>query len=250
MIQIQGLKKIFDQHAVLDGIDLHVEKGETRVIIGGSGEGKSILLKMIIGLMEPDEGTIILRGIHADYRNRHSLMEVRKFVGMLFQSSALFDSMSVRGNVGFALDENSLLTPSQIDSIVREKLALVNLEEVVTMTPAELSGGMKKRVSLARALAANPEIMLYDEPTTGLDPINADAINNLILDLQRKLSVTSLVVTHDIQSACKVADRISMLHRGKIIATGTPQDIKRSSDPYVRQFIAGQAEAIAQERLV
>jgi len=169
---------------------------------------------------------------------------------MLFQSSALFDSMSVRGNVGFALDENSLLTPSQIDSIVREKLALVNLEEVEEMTPAELSGGMKKRVSLARALAANPEIMLYDEPTTGLDPINADAINNLILDLQRKLSVTSLVVTHDIQSACKVADRISMLHRGKIIATGTPQDIKRSSDPYVRQFIAGQAEAIAQERLV
>ncbi len=250
MIQIQGLKKSFDQHAVLDGIDLHVQKGETRVIIGGSGEGKSVLLKIIIGLMEPDEGTIILRGIRADYRNRHSLQEVRKFVGMLFQSSALFDSMSVRGNVGFALDENSLLTPSQIDSIVREKLALVNLEEVEEMTPAELSGGMKKRVSLARALAANPEIMLYDEPTTGLDPINADAINNLILDLQRKLSVTSLVVTHDIQSACKVADRISMLHRGKIIATGTPQDIKRSSDPYVRQFIAGQAEAIAQERLV
>ena len=158
--------------------------------------------------------------------------------------------MSVRGNVGFALDENSLLTPSQIDSIVREKLALVNLEEVEEMTPAELSGGMKKRVSLARALAANPEIMLYDEPTTGLDPINADAINNLIIDLQRKLSVTSLVVTHDIQSACKVADRISMLHHGKIIATGTPQDIKRSSDPYVRQFIAGKAEAISQERLV
>lgn len=250
MIQIQGLKKSFDQHVVLDGIDLHVEKGETRVIIGGSGEGKSVLLKIIIGLMEPDEGTIIVRGIPADYHNRHSLQEVRKFVGILFQSSALFDSMSVRGNVGFALDENSLLTPSQIDSIVREKLALVNLEEVEAMTPAELSGGMKKRVSLARALAANPEIMLYDEPTTGLDPINADAINNLILDLQRKLSVTSLVVTHDIQSACKVADRISMLHHGKIIATGTPQDIKRSSDPYVRQFIAGQAEPISQERLV
>ncbi len=248
MIQIQGLKKSFEQHAVLDGIDLHVEKGETRVIIGGSGEGKSVLLKIIIGLLEPDEGTIILRGIRADYSNRHSLQKVRKFVGMLFQSSALFDSMSVRGNVGFALDENSLLTPSQIDSIVQEKLDLVNHEEVEEMTHAELSGGMKKRVSLARALAANPEIMLYDEPTTGLDPINADAINNLIIDLQRKLSVTSLVVTHDIKSACKVADRISMLYRGKIIATGTPQDIKRSSDPYVRQFIAGQAEAIAQER--
>jgi phospholipid/cholesterol/gamma-HCH transport system ATP-binding protein len=250
MIQIRGLKKSFDQHVVLDGIDLDVEKGETRVIIGGSGEGKSVLLKMIIGLLEPDEGTIIVRGIRVDCRDRHSLEDVRKSVGMLFQSSALFDSMSVRGNVGFALDENPTIDSSQITGIVREKLALVNLEGVEDLTPAELSGGMKKRVSLARALAANPEIMLYDEPTTGLDPINADAINNLIVDLQRKLSVTSLVVTHDIQSAYKVADRISMLHQGKIIATGTPQEIKRSSDSYVQQFIAGHAQPIAQERWV
>lgn len=248
MIQIQELKKSFDKHVVLDGINLHVEKGETRVIIGGSGEGKSVLLKMIIGLLEPDDGTIIVRGLRVDPGDRRSLQEVRKFVAMVFQGSALFDSMSVRSNVGFTLDENSLLTPSEIDNIVREKLALVNLEGVENLTPAELSGGMKKRVSLARALAANPEIMLYDEPTTGLDPINADAINNLIIDLQRKLSVTSLVVTHDIQSSYKVADRISMLHHGKIIATGTPQEIQRSFDPYVRQFIAGQAEAVSQER--
>ena len=242
MIQIVGLKKQFGKKIVLDGVDLWVECGETRVVIGRSGEGKSVLLKHVIGLMEPDEGIVTVSGIRLDWRKRQSLAQVRSLVGMLFQGSALFDSMNVRNNIAFALEEQNRLDPAEIDRIVEEKLELVNLRGAGHLMPSELSGGMKKRVGLARALATNPQVMLYDEPTTGLDPITADVINKLIRDMQHKLGVTSIVVTHDMTSAYKVGDRISMLHRGQIIETGTPDEIRNTSNPMVRQFVLGLAE--------
>jgi len=242
VIQIVGLKKQFGKKIVLDGVDLWVECGETRVVIGRSGEGKSVLLKHVIGLMEPDEGIVTVSGIRLDWRKRQSLAQVRSLVGMLFQGSALFDSMNVRNNIAFALEEQNRLDPAEIDRIVEEKLELVNLRGAGHLMPSELSGGMKKRVGLARALATNPQVMLYDEPTTGLDPITADVINKLIRDMQHKLGVTSIVVTHDMTSAYKVGDRISMLHRGQIIETGTPDEIRNTSNPMVRQFVLGLAE--------
>ena len=242
MIRIEGLKKRFGENIVLDGVDLSIEHGETRVIIGGSGEGKSVLIKHIIALLRPDEGTIEVAGIRLNWRKKESLERVRSMVGMLFQGSALFDSLNVHDNVAFALVEQGRLGAAEIDRIVEEKLELVNLRGVGRVMPAELSGGMKKRVGLARALASDPQVMLYDEPTTGLDPINADTINELIRDMQRKLGVTTVVVTHDITSAYKVADRISMLHRGRIIETGGPDEIRNTSNPFVRQFVLGLAE--------
>ncbi|KPL05487.1 hypothetical protein AMJ85_11790 [candidate division BRC1 bacterium SM23_51] len=229
MIRIEGLKKRFGENIVLDGVDLSIEHGETRVIIGGSGEGKSVLIKHIIALLRPDEGTIEVAGIRLNWRKKESLERVRSMVGMLFQGSALFDSLNVHDNVAFALVEQGRLGAAEIDRIVEEKLELVNLRGVGRVMPAELSGGMKKRVGLARALASEPQVMLYDEPTTGLDPINADTINELIRDMQRKLGVTTVVVTHDITSAYKVADRISM-------------EIRNTSNPFVRQFVLGLAE--------
>lgn len=242
MIRISGLKKRFGPKVVLDGVDLSIERGETRVVIGRSGEGKSVLIKHIIGLLEPDEGTVEVDGIRLDWRKKESLVRVRSMVGMLFQGAALFDSLNVHDNVAFALVEQGRLGSAEIDRIVQEKLELVNLPGVGHLMPAELSGGMKKRVGLARALAAGPQVMLYDEPTTGLDPINADAINKLLHDMQRKLEVTSVVVTHDMTSAYEVADRISMLHLGRIIETGTPEEIRATGNPLVRQFVLGLAE--------
>jgi len=242
MIQIVGLKKRFGPKIVLDGVDLWVERGETRVVIGLSGEGKSVLLKHIIGLLEPDAGTVVVDGVSLNWRKKESLARVRSVVGMLFQGAALFDSMNVHDNVAFALTEQGQLSATDIDRIVEENLELVNLPGVGHLTPAELSGGMKKRVGLARALAASPAVMLYDEPTTGLDPINADAINKLLRDMQRKLGVTSIVVTHDMTSAYEVGDRLSMLHEGQIIETGTPDEIRNTSNPIVRQFVLGLAE--------
>jgi phospholipid/cholesterol/gamma-HCH transport system ATP-binding protein len=242
MVVMEDIKKSFGEKVVFDGLNLEVAKGETCVIIGRSGEGKSILLKHIIGLVAPDAGTITINGIELDPNDTEVLRRIRSHLGMLFQGAALFDSLTVRENVGFALDENSTLSPPEIDRIVAEKLELVNLHGIQEMMPSELSGGMKKRVGLARALATNPSLMLYDEPTTGLDPINADAINNLIISLRDKLDVTSLVVTHDIKSAVKVADRIAMLHGGRIIEQASPEEILRSSNPIVQQFITGSAE--------
>jgi len=242
VIRISGLKKRFGPKVVLDGVDLSIERGETRVVIGRSGEGKSVLIKHIIGLLEPDEGTVEVDGIRLDWRKKESLVRVRSMVGMLFQGAALFDSLNVHDNVAFALVEQGRLGSAEIDRIVQEKLELVNLPGVGHLMPAELSGGMKKRVGLARALAAGPQVMLYDEPTTGLDPINADAINKLLHDMQRKLEVTSVVVTHDMTSAYEVADRISMLHLGRIIETGTPEEIRATGNPLVRQFVLGLAE--------
>jgi phospholipid/cholesterol/gamma-HCH transport system ATP-binding protein len=242
MIKIENLHKSFGENKVLDGVNLEIEKGETIVIIGRSGCGKSVLLKHIIGLLRPDQGQIFIDGEDVTSYTNEKLFKLRQRCGMLFQASALFDSMTVEENVGLGLREHRLLPENEIKEKVREKLKLVGLSGVEEVMPAELSGGMKKRVGLARAIAMDPEFVLYDEPTTGLDPIMADAINDLIIDLRNKLSITSIAVTHDIVSASKIADRIAMLYQGKIIFVGTPDEIKKSDNALVHQFITGSAE--------
>lgn len=241
MISIRGLHKWFGSHHVLKGIDLDIRDGETLVIIGRSGCGKSVLLKHIIGILDPDEGKILIDGADIFSMSLQELDRFRLKLGMLFQNAALFDSLTVLGNVGFSLYEHTQIQESVIEEKVREKLRLVGLEKVEHLTPAELSGGMKKRVGLARAICNEPKIILYDEPTTGLDPINADAINDLILRMQERLKVTSVVVTHDMISAYKVANRIAMLYDGKIIGIGSPEEIRNTQDPVIHQFISGSA---------
>ena len=241
MIEIQGLHKRFGNHHVLRGLGLTIQDGETLVIIGRSGCGKSVLLKHIMGILEPNEGKILIGGTDIFSLAPRELEKFRLSLGMLFQGAALFDSLTVRGNVGFSLDEHTRLPPETIAAKVREKLALVGLAEVEDLMPSALSGGMKKRVGLARAICSEPKIILYDEPTTGLDPINADVINDLILRMQERLKVTSIVVTHDMTSAYKVANRIAMLYDGKIIGIGSPEEIKKTNNPLIRQFITGSA---------
>lgn len=241
MIRIEDLYKSFGPKQVLRGVELEVRKGETMVIIGRSGEGKSILLKNIINLIEPDRGRIWFHDqdiLRLDERGRD---QYRRRFGMLFQGAALFDSLTVEENVGFGLRRMTDYGDDNILDIVREKLAMVGLKDIEHLKPSELSGGMRKRVGLARAIAMNPEVILYDEPTTGIDPIMADAINELIIRMQEKLGVTSIVVTHDMVSAYKIADRIAMLHEGRIVEVGTPDQIKHTRNPLVRQFIAGSA---------
>ncbi len=234
--------KSFGEQVVLDGINLSVHEAETIVVIGRSGCGKSVFLKHIIGLMKPDAGTIIVDGRDITEMKGQELNDIRRKFGMVFQGAALFDSLTVGENVGFFLYEYSHLSPEEIEDVVEEKLRLVGLENISAMNPADLSGGMKKRVSLARALAHDPKIVLYDEPTTGLDPIMADVINDLIIKMDEQLDVTSIVVTHDMASAYKIADRIAMMYGGKIIALGSPDEIKESHDEYVQQFINGSAQ--------
>lgn len=241
MIEIINLHKSFEKNQVLRGIDLTVEKGESMVVIGGSGSGKSVLLKHIIGILRPDAGKVLIDGIDLALLKERELYEVRKKFGMLFQMSALFDSMTVWENVGFALHRHKSMHDIEIKARATEKLKLVGLSGVENLMPAELSGGMKKRVGLARAIAHEPEILLYDEPTTGLDPIMAAAINELIIEMKNTLSVTSVAITHDMNSAYKIADRIAMLYEGRIIATGSPDEIKNTGNPVVRQFITGSA---------
>lgn len=242
MIKIENLHKSFRDNKVLDGVNLEIKKGETIVIIGRSGCGKSVLLKHIIGLLRPDQGKIFIDGEDITSYTNEKLYKLRQRFGMLFQGSALFDSLTVEENVGLGLREHKLLPEDEIKDKIREKLRLVGLSGVENLRSAQLSGGMKKRVGLARAIAMDPEFVLYDEPTTGLDPIMADAINDLIIDLRNKLSITSIAVTHDIVSASKIADRIAMLYQGKIIFVGTPEQIKNVDDPLVQQFITGSAE--------
>ena len=242
MIEIQNLHKNFGPKRVLKGLDLTIRDGETLVIIGRSGIGKSVLLKHIIGIMEPDEGKILIDGTDIFSLSSREQTPSRLNIGMLFQGAALFDSLNVLGNVGFSLYEHSKMAAGEIAQRVREKLALVGLRDIEELMPAELSGGMKKRVGLARAICHDPKIILYDEPTTGLDPINADAINDLILEMQAKLKGTAVIVTHDMTSAYKVANRIAMLYDGKIIAVGKPEEIKNTTDPFVKQFITGSAQ--------
>jgi phospholipid/cholesterol/gamma-HCH transport system ATP-binding protein len=238
----EDVHKSFGENLVLDGINLTVHEAETMVIIGRSGCGKSVFLKHIIGLMKPDAGTILVDDRDITKMKGPELNDVRRKFGMVFQGAALFDSLTVGENVGFFLYEYSGLSPAEIADVVEEKLRLVGLENISKMGPAELSGGMKKRVSLARALAHDPQIVLYDEPTTGLDPIMADVINDLIIKMDEQLDVTSVVVTHDMSSAYKIAARIAMMYGGKIIAVGSPDDIKESHDDYVQQFINGSAQ--------
>ena len=234
--------KSFGENLVLDGINLAVHEAETMVIIGRSGCGKSVFLKHIIGLMKPDAGTIIVDDRDITEMKRRELNDIRRKFGMVFQGAALFDSLTVGENVGFFLYEYSDLSLEEIADVIEQKLRLVGLENISAMNPAELSGGMKKRVSLARALAHDPQIVLYDEPTTGLDPIMADVINDLIIKMDEQLDVTSIAVTHDMASAYKIADRIAMMYGGKIIALGSPDEIKESPDEYVQQFINGSAQ--------
>jgi phospholipid/cholesterol/gamma-HCH transport system ATP-binding protein len=241
-IRVLDLHKSFGEKEVLRGVHLEVRQGESMVVIGGSGSGKTVLIKCIIGLMRPDQGEIYVDGTKITSLDEKGMNEVRKKFGMLFQAGALFDSMTVWENVGFGLRRHTQLSDQEIRRIASEKLALVGLKDVEDLMPAELSGGMKKRVSLARAIAIEPEILLYDEPTTGIDPILADAINDLIVQMREKLNVTSIAITHDMKSAYKIADRIAMLYQGKIIEVGTPDEIRNSSDPIVQQFVEGRSE--------
>jgi phospholipid/cholesterol/gamma-HCH transport system ATP-binding protein len=241
-IRVVSLHKSFGEKDVLHGINIEVRQGESMVVIGGSGSGKTVLIKCIIGLMRPDQGEIHVDGLEITSLDEKRMNEVRKKFGMLFQGGALFDSMTVWENVGFGLRQQNRLSEEEIRRVASEKLALVGLKNVEDLMPAELSGGMRKRVSLARAIAMEPEILLYDEPTTGIDPIMADAINDLIVQMKEKLNVTSIAITHDMKSAYKIADRIAMLYQGKIIEVGTPGEIRNSSNPMVQQFIEGRSE--------
>ena len=249
MIDIKDLSKSFDDHKVLDHVNLTIRTSETVCIIGRSGGGKSVLLKHIIALMRPDQGTVLIDGVEITRLSGGALDTLRMKCGMLFQNAALFDSMTAFENVAFPLQEHTTMSSDAIEQRVHECLQLVGLEGVDELYPSELSGGMRKRVGLARALAMNPEIILYDEPTTGIDPIMGDIINDLIIALRDRLKVTSVVVTHDMRSASKVADRIAMLYNGAIIAVGSPEEIRNSPNPIVQQFIKGEAVGPIKEGL-
>ncbi len=242
MLIIEHLRKHFGNKEVLKDVNLEVNKGEIMAIIGQSGHGKSVILKNIMGLMIPDGGRILFEGevISSPTMKKNEFDSVRKRFGMLFQGAALFDSMTVGENIAFPLRERTHLSNDEINKTIVEVLEMVGLKGIENVMPAELSGGMRSRVGLARAIAMKPEVMLYDEPTSALDPIMSDKINDLIIDLRDKLNMTSIVVTHDMSSAYKVADKISMLHDGKIIFSGTPAEIRASRNPYIQQFIRGQ----------
>jgi phospholipid/cholesterol/gamma-HCH transport system ATP-binding protein len=236
-IRVQSLSKSFGEQKVLDGIDLEVARGETVTVLGRSGTGKSVMLKLIIGLQKPDGGDIQINGEEITSLSLDQLNRVRKTVGFLFQQAALYDSLSVEENVAFPLVRHTEMKDAERSDRVRELLERVKMEEDSKKFPADISGGMKKRVGLARALALDPEIMLLDEPTAGLDPITASEINELIRELQKERHISSLVVTHDMRSVEKVADRVAMLHEGSIVIEGTLDDLKRSRDPFVSRFM-------------
>lgn len=241
MIQILNLHKSFGENHVLRGVNLEIGRCQTMVIIGRSGCGKSVLVKHIIGLVKPDQGKIIVDRQDVTHYRGERLFQLRRKFGMLFQGSALLDSMTVEENVGLGLRHHTSLDEEAVRERVRSRLALVGLSGMESLYPAELSGGMKKRVGLARAMVMDPEYLIFDEPTTGLDPIMADVINELILRLQKELRITSVAVTHDMASATKIADRIAMLYEGKIIFDGTPEEIRLCTNPVVQQFIQGSA---------
>lgn len=242
MIRIVDLHKSFGSNRVLRGVNLEIRRGETMVIIGQSGSGKSVLIKHLIGLIKPDRGEIYIDGVEITRLKEDRLHRMTRKFGMLFQASALFDSMTVAQNVSFGLERYTDYSDEEIRSLVKESLAKVGLGGVESLMPHELSGGMKKRVGLARAIAYRPEIILYDEPSTGIDPIRADAINDLINRMKEELKLTSVVITHDMKSSYKVADRMAMLYEGKIIEVGTPEEIRHTTNKVVQQFIHGRAE--------
>ena len=240
IIEVRGLWKAFGDNQVLKGIDLDVEAGTTVVVLGASGSGKTVLLKHVIGLLKPDRGSVRVDGREISRLGGPELTEARRVFGMVFQGSALFDSMTVFENVAFPLREKRRgIGRDELRSRVVEKLRVVDLgEEILELWPAQLSGGMKKRVSLARALVAEPKVVLYDEPTTGLDPITTDYVDAMIDQAKERLGVTSMVISHDIASAFKVADRLAVLYDGRIAAQGTPAEVRASADPYVRRYLA------------
>jgi phospholipid/cholesterol/gamma-HCH transport system ATP-binding protein len=242
MIQVADLWKSFGDNHVLKGVSLSIGKGETYVILGGSGSGKTVLMKHVIGLLRPDRGSVRVAGREMTTLHGKELTEARRMFGMVFQGAALFDSMTVYENVAFPLTEKSWRNRPPAREIRRrvvEKLAVVDLgEEVLPRFPAELSGGMKKRVALARAIVSDPQVVLYDEPTTGLDPITTDYVDGMILTAKRKLGVTSMVISHDIASAFKVADRLAVLYDGHLAAEGTPEEVRQSKDPFVQRFLS------------
>jgi phospholipid/cholesterol/gamma-HCH transport system ATP-binding protein len=239
MIQIEALQKRFDGTPVLCGVDFEIRDGETVVIIGRSGGGKSVLLKHLCGLLKPEAGRVVVDDVDITPLSERELVPVRKKFGVLFQGAALFDSMTVFDNVAFPLREERRLSEDEIAGRVEEALTVVDLLPARDKKPAELSGGMRKRAGLARAVVCTPKYLLYDEPTTGLDPILADNINDLVLRMRDHYRVTSIAVTHDMVSAYKIADRIAMLHEGRIYTVGTPHEIQANMDPVVRQFITG-----------
>jgi phospholipid/cholesterol/gamma-HCH transport system ATP-binding protein len=241
MIEITNLCKSFGSKIVLNNLNLTVKKGETKVVIGRSGVGKSVLLKSICGIVRPDSGSIKVDGTEVTRLSEKEYNKVRMKMGMVFQGGALFDSMNVADNVAFVLNEFRNLDRAAVLKRVRECLSLVGLHDVEQMMPAQLSGGMRKRVSLARVLCMEPQIIFYDEPTTGVDPITADAINHLIVEMRDRLKVTSIVVTHDMNSAFKVADSMAMFYHGQIVAEGTTEEIRTTGHPIVKQFINGLA---------
>lgn len=244
MIELRDVVVAYDTRVILDSVNLTIEDGETLVILGGSGSGKSTLLRLIIGLQRPTSGQIIVDGVDITTLSEEEFNKVRQKMGMVFQYSALFDSMSVGENVAFGLREHTNLSDDKIQHIVDERLGWVGLSGYESYMPNELSGGMKKRVSLARAIALDPTLILYDEPSSGLDPITSGTISMLIRGMQERLGCTSIVVTHDMQSAFYVADRIALLDKGKFIEVSKTEDFKNSSNPKVQQFIHGEAEAI------
>lgn len=238
MIEIHDLHKAFGNKEVLTGVNLQIEKGKTIVIIGRSGCGKSVLIKHIVGLLQPDSGYVKVEGKIVSELSSGDLYDLRKMFGFLFQGAALFDSLTVQENVALPLEESKNgYSRAEIDRIVKEKLDIVGLNDIYNQKPAELSGGMKKRVGLARALVTDPEYILYDEPTTGLDPIMSDSIDALIKELSQKLNVTSVVVTHDLYSVKNVADKVAMMHEGKIHFEGTPEELLNSEDTDIIDFI-------------
>lgn len=242
MIEIKNLYKSFDGNHIINNLDLTIKTAETKVIIGRSGAGKSVLLKSIIGLMKPDGGSIKINDVEVTTLSEKEYNKIRMEIGMVFQGGALFDSMTVGENVAFVLNEFMDLDKKTIQDKVADALALVGLKGIEDMPPSSLSGGMKKRVSLARVLCMEPQIILYDEPTSEVDPITADALNTLIIELRDKLKVTSIVVTHDMNMAFKVADSIAMFYHGHVIADGTSEEIRNCRHPVVKQFIHGEAQ--------
>ena len=242
LIELRNVSKRFGRLVVLRDLTLKIDEGHSIVIIGASGSGKSVMLKHIVGLLRPDSGEVFFDGERIDNLPEKRLSELRTNFGFLFQMGALFDSLTVADNVAFPLVEHTHKAPEEIAQIVQEKLKMIGLPDAGVKMPGELSGGQKKRVALARAIALGPRVILYDEPTTGLDPIRSDVINELIIKLQRELKVTSITVTHDMQSAFKIADRIVMLYEGQLIFDGTPEEIRTTDQPIVKRFVLGEAD--------
>ena len=238
MIDVRDLWKSFNGNQVLKGVNLKVWPGTTAVILGGSGSGKTVLMKHIMGLFKPDRGEVIVDGENITRMDRRELSRFRTRMGMVFQSSALFDSLTVFENVAFALREHTKLSEEEIEARVKEKLAVVELYGVEQEYPAELSGGMRKRVALARAIVREPKLVLYDEPTTGLDPLTTESVDEMIIGARQKLGVTSVVISHDIGSTFHIADHVAMLHDGRIVEEGPPDKVRHSQEPHTRHFLA------------